>query len=79
MQAQQEEQAAENAAPVLEGWISRKEMAGEIGVSVDTLARWETQRRGPPCVRIGRGVYYRIEAFREWLRQQESRKAGARR
>jgi DNA-binding transcriptional MerR regulator len=65
-------EAAETA--VLDGWMTRPEMAAEIGISVDTLARWETRRIGPPCVRIGRKVYYRVEAFRDWLREQENRK-----
>jgi hypothetical protein len=45
--------------------------ATEIGVSVDTLQRWETRRIGPPCVRIGRKVLYRAEAFRDWLVSRE--------
>jgi hypothetical protein len=40
-------------------------------VSVDTLARWETRYIGPPCVRVGRKVLYRAEAFREWLVSRE--------
>lgn len=67
--------AAEAGMAVLDGWMTRPEMADQIGISVDTLARWETRRIGPPCVRIGRKVYYRVEAFREWLRDQEARKA----
>ena len=53
------------------GWLSRAQVAAEIGVSVDTLQRWETRRIGPPCVRIGRKVLYRAEAFREWLISRE--------
>ena len=30
---------------------------------------------GPPCVRVGRKVLYRMEAVRDWLREQEARKA----
>lgn len=79
MEAQQEAEPGGTAAPVLNGWLTRQQMADQIGVSIDTLARWETQRRGPPCVRIGRKVMYRVDAFRDWLREQETRKAGARR
>ena len=35
-----------------------------------------TRRMGPPCVRVGRKVLYRMEADRDWLREQEARKAG---
>lgn len=56
---------------LLDGWLTRARVAEEIGVSVDTLQRWETARIGPPCVRIGRKVLYRADAFREWLISRE--------
>jgi len=56
---------------VLEDWMGRKELASELSISVDTLARWEAQRIGPPCVKIGRRVYYRREAVRDWLVSKE--------
>ena len=56
---------------LLDGWLTRGQVASEIGVSVDTLQRWETRRIGPPCVRIGRKVFYRAEAFRDWLISRE--------
>jgi len=69
MEGQQEH--TEGGPPLLDGWLSRAQVAQEIGVSVDTLARWDTRRIGPPCVRIGRKVLYRVEAFREWLVSRE--------
>ena len=56
---------------LLDGWLTRQQLAVEIGVSTDTLQRWETRRVGPPCVRIGRRVFYRAEAFRDWLVSRE--------
>ena len=47
---------------LLVGWISRLDLALELGLSVDTLRRWEAMRTGPPCVRAGRKVYYRRAA-----------------
>lgn len=66
------------------GWISRLDLALELGLSVDTLRRWEAMRTGPPCVRAGRKVYYRRAAVEEWLEEQEQaaprrRRAGGRR
>jgi transcriptional regulator with XRE-family HTH domain len=55
MDSQRGESAA-GTAPLLSGWLTRAQVASEIGVSVDTLARWESQGIGPPCVRIGRKV-----------------------
>jgi hypothetical protein len=74
--------AVDDAAPevdtgLLTGWLNRTDLARELTLSVDTLQRWETRRMGPPCVRVGRKVLYRMEAVRDWLREQEARKAGA--
>ena len=41
---------------LLVGWISRLDLALELGLSVDTLRRLDTQRMGPPSVRAGRKV-----------------------
>jgi len=68
-----EPRATEN--DLLIGWLNRSELAEELGLSIDTLQRWETRRFGPPCVRVGRKVLYRMEAVRDWLREQEARKA----
>ena len=67
---------------LLAGWISRKELAGELNLAVDTLGRWEARRVGPPCVRAGRKVLYRRSAVQDWLQAQEmprAKKAGGRR
>jgi excisionase family DNA binding protein len=56
---------------VLDEWMTRSELAADLDLSIDTLARWETRRNGPPCIRIGRKVLYRRAAVQEWLRQQE--------
>ena len=64
---------------LLDAWLSRAELAKELGLSVDTLQRWETRRIGPPCVRVGRKALYRKGAVRDWLRDQEARKMPVRR
>jgi len=62
---------------LLEDWISRDELAIELDVSVDTLARWETTKNGPALARVGRRVLYRHEAVLEWLESRENgRKEG---
>ena len=50
---------------LLTGWLNRTDLARELTLSVDTLQRWETRRMGPPCVRVGRKVLYRMEAVRD--------------
>ena len=61
---------------LLTGWLNRTDLARELTLSVETQQRWETRRMGPPCVRVGRKVLYRMEAVRNWLREQEARKQG---
>jgi hypothetical protein len=65
------------AAALLSGWISRKDLADALGVTVDTLGRWEARRVGPPCVRAGRMVLYRRRAVQDWLAAQEMPRARA--
>ena len=33
---------------LMSGWISRLDLATELGLSVDTLRRWEAQRMAAP-------------------------------
>lgn len=56
---------------LLADWISREQLAGELGITSDTLARWEARRQGPPCTRIGRKALYRRIAVQDWIRAQE--------
>ncbi|PKP68472.1 MAG: transcriptional regulator [Alphaproteobacteria bacterium HGW-Alphaproteobacteria-4] len=68
-------------AALLSGWITRKDLADALTVTVDTLGRWEARRFGPPCVRAGRMVLYRRRAVQDWLAAQEmprARTAGGR-
>ncbi len=56
---------------LLAGWISREHLARELGLTPDTLARWEARRLGPPCTRIGRKTLYRRASVQDWIRAQE--------
>lgn len=78
----QENETGSEAEPgtggLLDGWITRADLAFELAVSVDTLCRWDTRRIGPPSVRAGRKVLYRVDSVRTWLRDQEAKKAKGR-
>jgi len=66
---------------LLAGWISRPDLARELGLCVDTLGRWQRKRIGPACIKAGRRVYYRRSVVENWLLAQEtsrSRKSGGR-
>lgn len=58
-------------ASILSGWVSRADLARELGLTEDTLRRWEDRRTGPACVRAGRKVLYRRSAIEAWLEAQE--------
>lgn len=67
----QDSDSDDNAASVLDDWILRADLALQLGVSVDTLARWESDRSGPSCIRLGRRVVYRRGTVADWLRDRE--------
>ena len=56
---------------VLEGYVSRKEFARQVGKDERTVIRWELERRAPRKTTIGRNVYYSRAAIQEWLQKQE--------
>ena len=67
---------------LLAGWISRQKLADELGVTVETLGRWQRKRSGPACIKAGRKVFYRRSVVETWLLKQDqsrTRKAGGRR
>ncbi len=68
---QQQEESNPRQASVLEGFLSEKDYARERGVTIRTCQRDRMLRQSPPYVIVGRQVYYRIEAVREWLLTQE--------
>jgi hypothetical protein len=60
---------------ILKDYLSREQLAADIGKSVKTLVRWELDGRGPPVTRLGRDVLYYIPSLQKWLRQQEEQSA----
>lgn len=56
---------------LLQGYLSEDEYARQRGVSLRTCQRDRALRQSPPYVVIGRQVYYRLEAVREWLIKRE--------
>ena len=67
---------------LMSGWISRLDLALELGVTVKTLHRCEKIRFGPPCVPAGRKIYYQRDAVQKSLMLPEAlatRRPGSRR
>ena len=55
----------------LEGFISEEDYAARRSVSLRTCQRDRQLRQSPPYVIIGRRIYYRVEAVRDWLLARE--------
>ncbi len=60
-----------SARLVLEGFISREQLAQQFGLSLRTIDRWEALHKGPPRLCVGRTVLYNVESVREWLMLRE--------
>jgi hypothetical protein len=58
--------------------IRESDLAAELDRDVRTLQRWRARRIGPAYIRIGRQIFYRAEAVREWLvsLEQQQPRAG---
>ena len=74
---------APRASDLLADWIPRDALAKQLMLTPDTLSRWEARRAGPPCMRVGRKVFYRRASVEQWLLDREKsqpvRKRGVRR
>jgi hypothetical protein len=55
----------------LAGFVAEKDYAARRGVSIRTCQRDRQLCQSPPYVVIGRRVYYRAEAVRNWLLARE--------
>jgi hypothetical protein len=66
---------AHNGAPsLLDGYLTRAELAKELNRCTRTLERWERLRRGPPLTYIGISPMYRRESVFAWLASLEQRR-----
>jgi len=68
---------SDSAPSVLEGYITETDLARQLKRSVRTLQRLAARQSGPPRIKIGRLIFYRIESVRTWLVQQERKPAAS--
>jgi predicted site-specific integrase-resolvase len=52
-------------------WLTAAELADRLKVAQSTLWQWNLRGYGPPAVRIGGKLRYRVEAVEAWEREQE--------
>jgi excisionase family DNA binding protein len=49
------------------------ELASLLGIPLATIYRWRSRGDGPPGIRVGRHVRYRLEDVDRWLDEQRDR------
>jgi excisionase family DNA binding protein len=54
-------------APKASRLLRPKEVADYLGLPEHTLAKWRSERRGPPWMKLERLVRYRREDIDEWI------------
>ena len=54
------------------------ELASFLGIPLATIYQWRSRGDGPPGLRVGRHVRYRIEDVERWLDEQRDRHTSAR-
>jgi phage terminase Nu1 subunit (DNA packaging protein) len=64
--------------PILSEFLTKEQLAAELGVNLRTLDRWAVLGIGPPRTRVGRKILYRRSSVSRWLLAQEqaSERAG---
>jgi excisionase family DNA binding protein len=48
-------------------FLTEKDVAKQINLSLATLRRWRLERRGPRFVKVGALVRYRPEDLEQWM------------
>ena len=62
---------------VLDGYISETDLAKQLNRSARTLQRLAARRLGPPRIKVGRLVFYKVDSVRAWHSQQEQPRKAA--
>lgn len=53
--------------PILADYLTRPDLAQELGVCARTIARYDAKREGPPSLMLGGRRLYHRERARQWL------------
>jgi hypothetical protein len=61
----------DNKPNLLDGYLTRKQLAQALAVCERSIARAENQPDGLPSLMIGGRKLYRIDAVRQWLARRE--------
>jgi len=67
----------DQANDLFAGYLTDKQLAEKLNVTLRTVQRWEALRCGPPRVKIGARVFYKIESVRAWIAAKEQQPAAS--
>jgi predicted DNA-binding transcriptional regulator AlpA len=59
--------------PVLSDYLTKEQLAKELGKCARTIDRWTAIGEGPPQTRFGREIRYRRASIMAWLEKREQR------
>jgi len=51
----------------MQSFLTEKEVAEQIKVSLASLRRWRLLQRGPRFIKVGALVRYRVEDLEQWM------------
>ena len=68
----EDDSGAGGGAGLLAEYADRKQLAKELGVSLRTLARYDSLREGPPRMLLAGRVFYHRALAAEWLKARLS-------
>ena len=57
--------------------VTREDAARYIGVGAKTLANWALVGKGPPPIKVGRRVFYRLASLDAFVRGESAERATA--
>ena len=58
------------ATDLLDSYLTKRDLAQQIGKTERTLDRWASLRIGPPRTLIGKSVFYQVDDVKAWLKAQ---------
>jgi excisionase family DNA binding protein len=58
--------------PLLPELLTVAELAHYLGVPVSTIHFWRGKRQGPPAVKVGKRLYFRVADVAKWLEEQQA-------
>lgn len=59
-----------NASGVLANYLTRDQLAEELGVTTRTISRWRWERKGPPAHKVAGRILFKRTDVEAWLDQQ---------